>query len=103
MNLGEVGEHAAAGAVLGPIASKLLPSVKIPGLSSGRNSFKAVGDAAKTKIERGVASQMSAQTAAKAAAGTATNDAARSVASDKVEQRVTRSCAGNATGATKCD
>jgi uncharacterized protein RhaS with RHS repeats len=85
VDVGEVGTHTALGAVFGPIASKLLPGLRIKGISSGRNSAKAVGDAVKTKIENGVAASMSATTAAKAAPGTSTHDAIRSTASDKAE------------------
>ena len=87
VDLEEVGEHTALGAVLGPLASKLLPGLKIKGISAGRNSAKAVGDATKTKIANGTVSSMSATTAAKAAAGKGTADAARQIASDKAENK----------------
>lgn len=87
VDVSEVGKHAAIGAILGPIAAKLIPGLKIKGISAGRNSLKAIGEAAKTRIERGSATNMSARTAAKAAAGTTTHDAARSTASDAGESK----------------
>jgi hypothetical protein len=87
VDIGEVGTHTALGAALGPLASKLLPGLKIKGISAGRNSAKAVGDATKTKIANGTVSNMSATTAAKAAAGKGTADAARQIASDKAENK----------------
>lgn len=87
VDVGEVGVHTALGAVLGPIAGKLLPGLKIPGISSGRNNFKAVGEAVKTRIQGGAASNMSGQTAAKATAGIGTHEAVRSTVSDAAEQK----------------
>lgn len=46
-----------------------LPASKIPGLSSGRNSFQAIGKAVRTRIANGSAKVMSAKTAFKAAIG----------------------------------
>ena len=40
VNVGEVGAHTALGAVLGPLAAKLLPGLKISGISSDLNSAK---------------------------------------------------------------
>jgi hypothetical protein len=90
VDLAEIGTHTALGAALGPLAAKIVPGLKIKGISSGRNSAKAVGDAAKTKVANGTIGNVSATTAAKAAAGTTTNDSARTAASDKVESKVAK-------------
>ncbi|MES1191930.1 MAG: RHS repeat-associated core domain-containing protein [Steroidobacter sp.] len=84
----EVAKHGAAGAVLGPLASKLLPGVNVPSVSSGRNSFTSVGNAVKTKIENGIANKMSTKTAAKIAAGDGVKECIRETASDKAEEKL---------------
>lgn len=84
-NLAEVGKHLVLGAILGPIAAKLIPGLKIGGITAGRNSAGAIAKAIKTKIEHGTVSSMSAKTAANAAAADATENAARSVGSDEAE------------------
>ena len=85
IDLKEVATHGVLGAALGGVLHKLIPNTPIPGLSSGRNSAKAVAEGVKTKIARGTARIMSATTAAKAAAGSKAADAVRGVVADKAE------------------
>jgi len=66
----------AAGAVGGAVGGRM-GSVRVRGLSAGRNSALAVGKAARTRIATGVAAAMSAKTAIKSAVGHQTADAAK--------------------------
>jgi RHS repeat-associated protein len=101
INGGEVAAHTIIGAILGPLAAKFLPAVKVTGVSAGSNSMKAVGEAVKTKLANGTATDMSVSTAAKVTAGTAVNEAARTATADAGESGAACRSGGNS-GTTAC-
>jgi RHS repeat-associated protein len=66
----------ATGAVAGAMGAKI-PSVRVAGVSAGRNSALTVGRAARARIASGAAATMSAKSALKSAVGHQTADSAR--------------------------
>jgi RHS repeat-associated protein len=84
----KVADHGAAGVMFGSLFSKL-PGLKVPGVTSGRNSWKAVAQAVKTKIENGNAAKASAKTVAKGAAAEAVENAGKDEAADEAEKKAT--------------
>lgn len=87
IDMKKVAVHGVLGAVLGPILRKIIPDTKIPGLSSGRNSAKAIAAGVKTKMAKGIVRTMSMSTAAKAAVGAMSADFGRSLAGDAIENK----------------
>jgi hypothetical protein len=65
----ELGGSFATGFVFGGLTEGSVPLARIPVLSSGRNSFYAIGQSAQTRIANGYASSMSFSTASKGAVG----------------------------------
>jgi hypothetical protein len=80
-----------AGAVTAGIASKV-PLTKIPGISSGRGSMKAVAEGVRTKIANGTVSAMSLKTALKGAVGGQVGDAGKTVVEATADVAAKKTC-----------
>ena len=65
-----------AGTVVGGTIGAIAPGLKVPGITSGRNSFLAVAKAVQTKLSNGTISQVSAKTVVKASVASGVEDSA---------------------------
>jgi hypothetical protein len=81
------------GAVTGAVIPKVVGETAVSGVSAGRNSFKAVGQAVQTKVSNGTAARGSVTSGAKAAVGTQTSEAGRTGAGAVVDAAKTVACA----------
>lgn len=79
------------GAVTVGLASKM-PTVKVPGISSGSNNMQAVAKGVATKIKNGTASSMSLKTAVKGAVGGQVANAGRTFTKTYVKAVTTTAC-----------
>jgi hypothetical protein len=80
------------GAFTGGVVPLAVGETAVAGISAGRNSFKAVGEAVGTKVANGTASRGSAASGAKAAVGTQTAEAGRTAVGAGADATKTSAC-----------
>ena len=83
-SMNDVIEDGLAGATIGALTHGI-PDTRIPGLSSGCNNMRAVGNALRTKIANGTAGQMSMKTAMKATIGSQAANLGRKATGTSIE------------------
>lgn len=85
INVADVATGAVVGGVLGAV-----PGVKVPGITSGRNSFSSVAKAAQTKLGNGTISSVSPKTMMKSAVASGVGGSAGAAVGDTGSRGVTK-------------